>query len=137
MHKYVFIWYFTLIFFLRFFEIILLLPVYFNYYVFLLQNMAQYQLYSSSKESAAVERCPIDCVIPGYCPAEPLPSYNQNNVTPFKIDYSYFINEMSSKRQPSKLREISNYNFVIDFSVQIYDGEVLGIDPFLMVLDFK
>ncbi|XP_026805659.1 kynurenine/alpha-aminoadipate aminotransferase, mitochondrial-like isoform X1 [Rhopalosiphum maidis] len=70
-------------------------------------NMAQYQLYSSSKESAAVERCPIDCVIPGYCPEEPIPSYNQNNAIPFKIDYSYFINEMSSKREPSKLREIT------------------------------
>ncbi|XP_026805661.1 kynurenine/alpha-aminoadipate aminotransferase, mitochondrial-like isoform X3 [Rhopalosiphum maidis] len=69
--------------------------------------MAQYQLYSSSKESAAVERCPIDCVIPGYCPEEPIPSYNQNNAIPFKIDYSYFINEMSSKREPSKLREIT------------------------------
>jgi len=84
--------------------------------------MAQYKFYSSSKESASMERCPVDRIIPEYCPEEPLPSYNKNSAIPFEIDYSYFINEISSKRQPSKLREISNYNIVIDVSVRIYDG---------------
>ncbi|XP_027853409.2 kynurenine/alpha-aminoadipate aminotransferase, mitochondrial-like isoform X2 [Aphis gossypii] len=71
------------------------------------QNMAQYQFYSSSKESASMERCSVDCIVPEYCPEEPLPPYNQNSAIPFEIDYSYFINEISSKRQSSKLREIT------------------------------
>lgn len=76
--------------------------------------MAQYQLYSSSKDTAPVDRCPIDCLIPEYyCPVAEscaLPAPNRNADIPFTIDYSRFINEISSKRQPSQLREISNYN---------------------------
>lgn len=78
--------------------------------------MAQYQLYSSANESASVAHCPIDCIIPKYDPEASQPSLNQNSATPFSIDYSYFINDISSKRQPSQLREISNYNIVIDVS---------------------
>lgn len=79
--------------------------------------MAQYQFYSSSKESASMERCPVDCIVPEYCPEEPLPLYNRKSDIPFEIDYSYFINEISSKRQSSKLREISNYITVIDVTM--------------------
>lgn len=78
--------------------------------------MAQYQLYSSANEPATVAHCPIDCPIPEYGPEAPQPSQNQNSDIPFTIDYSYFINDISSKRQPSQLREISNYNIVINVS---------------------
>jgi len=73
--------------------------------------MAQYRSYSSSSnEPATVTRCPIDCLIPEFCPEASPPTHNQNTAAmPFTIDYSYFINEMSSKRQPSQLREISSY----------------------------
>jgi len=77
--------------------------------------MAQYQLYSSTNEPATVARCQIDCLISEY--EAPKPSHNHNSAIPFAIDYSYFINDISSKRQPSQLREISNYNIVIDVSV--------------------
>lgn len=83
--------------------------------------MAQYQFYSSSKESASMERCPVACIVPEYCPEEPLPSYNQNSAIPFEIDYSYFINEISSKRQSSRLREISNCNTVIDVTMLVWE----------------
>lgn len=66
-----------------------------------------------------MERCSVDCIVPEYCPEEPLPPYNQNTAIPFEIDYSYFINEISSKRQSSKLREISNYNTVIDVTMLV------------------
>jgi len=75
--------------------------------------MAQYQLYSSANEPASVARCPIDCRIPEFGSEAPQPPHNQNSAIPFTIDYSYFINDISSKRQPSQLREISNYNIVI------------------------
>jgi len=78
--------------------------------------MAQYQLYSSANEPASVAHCPIDHLIPEYGPEDPQPSHNPNSAMPFTIDYSYFINDISSKRQPSLLREISNYNILIDFS---------------------
>lgn len=76
--------------------------------------MAQY---SVSKGPVSVASCPMDCSIPEYLPepSSTLPSaavHNQNTTgvsTPFKIDYSRFINEVSSIRQPSQLREISNY----------------------------
>jgi len=76
--------------------------------------MAQYQLYSSVNEPVTVARCPTDCLIPEYGSEAPQPSHNQNSAIPFTIDYSYFINDISSKRQPSQLREISKYNIVID-----------------------
>jgi len=83
--------------------------------------MAQYQLYSSTNEPASVARCTVDCRIPEYDPeASSQPPHNQNSAIPFTIDYSYFINDISSKRQPSQLREISNYNIVNNCEKRVF-----------------
>jgi len=77
---------------------------------FFQQNTAlQYRLYSSPKKPVSVTCCPTDCLIPEFCSEASLPSHNQNTAAQFTIDYSYFINEISTKRQPSQIREISNY----------------------------
>ncbi|CAI6350117.1 unnamed protein product [Macrosiphum euphorbiae] len=73
--------------------------------IFMKLKMAQYHLYSSTNEPATVARCQIDCLISEY--EAPQPSHNHNSAIPFAIDYSYFINDISSKRQPSQLREIT------------------------------
>lgn len=85
--------------------------IFFNY--IFLQNMSQFQSYSASKGPVSVAS-PMDCSITEYLPTTSdgnlSASRHKQNADPFQIDYSRFINEISSKRQPSQLREISNYN---------------------------
>lgn len=75
--------------------------------------MSDYQLYSVSNGPVSVIS-PMDCSIPEYLPhpesSTPRAVHTKTTAIPFKIDYSRFINDFSSKRQPSQLREICNYN---------------------------
>lgn len=67
--------------------------------------MAQNQ-FSSGKEPVSV----ASCSVPEYLQEPPPPSHNQDTSSiPTSTDYSRFINEISSKRQPSLLREICKY----------------------------
>jgi len=68
---------------------------------------------SISKRPVSVVSCSVDHSITGYLP-EPssvTPSvaatHNQTATPVVPVDYSRFINEISSKRQPSQLRELS------------------------------
>lgn len=75
--------------------------------------MTRYQLYSAGKGPVAITKnYPSDCSNPNYLPESDV---NNRNITIISrpIDYSYFINEISSKRQPSQLREICNYNNIM------------------------
>jgi hypothetical protein len=74
--------------------------------------MAQYQLLYSGSEGSVLTARPIDCSIPEYLPEPLLLSHHDKTKTivPSKIDYSRFINEISSRRRPAQLREISNYH---------------------------
>lgn len=77
---------------------------------FFTQKMAQYHFYSTSKEPVQTSR-PIDCPMPDvYIPTILQPTHNHKNAVTPPIDYTRFINRFSSKRQPSKLRELSNYD---------------------------
>lgn len=74
--------------------------------------MSQFQSYSASKGPVSVASL-MDCSITEYLPVsegDSSASRQKQNAAaaPFQIDYSRFINEISSKRQPSQLREISN-----------------------------
>ncbi|VVC44503.1 Pyridoxal phosphate-dependent transferase, subdomain 2,Pyridoxal phosphate-dependent transferase [Cinara cedri] len=73
--------------------------------------MSDYQLYSVTDGPVSLIS-PMDCSIPEYLPlSESLapPEVHNKIITavPFAIDYTRFINEFSSKRQPSQLREIT------------------------------
>lgn len=74
-----------------------------------MQNMARYQLYSAGKGPVAMTK---NCPIPEYNLYEsPSPPVNKQNIpiTRGQIDYSRFVNDISSRRRPSQLREICNY----------------------------
>lgn len=74
--------------------------------------MSQYKLYSATKGPVAVAS-PIECSVPEYLSKHDGESSSSSRhcqktaSTPYTIDYSRFINEISSKRKPSQLREIS------------------------------
>lgn len=75
--------------------------------------MSQYKLYSVTKGPVAVAN-PIERTIPEYLSKHDGESSSSSRhcqntaLARYTIDYSYFINEISSKRRPSQLREISN-----------------------------
>lgn len=75
--------------------------------------MSQYKLYSATKGPVAVAN-PIERKVPEYLSKHDGESSSSSRhcrntaSAQYKINYSYFINEISSKRKPSQLREISN-----------------------------
>lgn len=73
--------------------------------------MSDYQ-YSVSDGSVSVIS-PLDCSIPEYLfhaesSAQAAAVHNKTNAA-VPVDYSRFINDFSSKRQPSQLRELCKY----------------------------
>lgn len=81
--------------------------------------MAQYQLLYSGSEGPVLTAHRIGLSIPEYSPEPLLPSQHNTmkTVVPSKIDYSRFINEISSRRRPAQLREISNYSKLLQYNI--------------------
>lgn len=74
--------------------------------------------YSAPEGPVSVASCQIENSISEYRPKpSQMPPFTHVHepsiapVRPFTIDYSRFINEFSSKRQPSELRELSKIIF--------------------------